>query len=155
MNKNKTLAQKLLNWRNENRTSVIGHDFLTPDELAEALRLRWVESEMTESRHISNASAKLEEMGEASQSVDVGDTVTIGEDGQSYTATVSAIGDDGVRLSFGDRKPRNIDKVYRHDELRPVATPDVATPQGSKPVDSNPDPKNQHRVFAISRGFMR
>lgn len=150
----RTIARKLFEWRDQNLTSTIPNDLLTPDELAEAIRLRWVESEIAEHRHITTYQARLEEMGDASKSLAQGDTVTIGEDGESFQATVSEVTPAGIKLSFKDKAPKNSGRLYQKTELNPVATPKVSiSNQRNEPV--NPvDDRGRHDMFRVARGFM-
>jgi len=150
MNTIKSAARKLLNWRESTTTLFIPADLLNAEELAESLQRRWVCFDEAGYQCMSNNAAQLEDM--ATSSLGVGDTVTVGEDGQTYTGTVQAVDGRGVKLTFGDRKPRNVNKTYRPDEVKQVATPDVKTPAGSKPTQPTGQPNSP---FTVASRFAR
>ena len=133
---------------------IVPQDLLTSDLLQEAMRLRWIEaeSEIGGYRHITNNLAKLEEMEQAADDVGVGDTVIVGEAGQSYTGTVKSIDRDGIRLAFGDKKPP-VERPYQRTEVKQVARPKVEVPQGQSPVNPEDD-RGRHEMFRYATGMM-
>lgn len=159
----KRIATKLLEYRVRNVSTFIPNDLLDPDELAEAIRLRWIENpfEMGGQRHISHQLGKVEEMEAARNELGQGDTVTVGEDGESYTGTIHSIDKDGVRVSFGagpdsagnikrtPKKAANGLALYRPEELQRVAQPKTIIPQGQQAVD-----QRGHQMFSYAQKMM-
>jgi len=158
----KQIATKLLEHRVVNFSSFIPAGLLEPDELAEAIRLRWVEgTPETDGRlHVTHQLGKIEEMENSRDELGQGDTVTVGEDGESYTGTVHSIDKDGVRVSFGTgtdtagnvkktpKKAQGGVALYRPEELQRVAQPKFVAPPGQQATD------RQHQMFGYARQMM-
>jgi hypothetical protein len=147
------LARKLLKWRSERCSTAVPDDLLSPDELQEAIRLRWVECELEEHRHITTYLGRLEEMEVAAKDIAVGDTVTVAEGGQSYTGTVRSVDPEGIRMTFGEKRPPNIDKVYKREEVNPVARPKVQLARDQEPAQP-PGNDARHNMFRLATGMM-
>ena len=88
-----------------------------PDGLAEALRRRWLVGDENGLR-VSQDMAVLEVITSQAEQLQVGDPVTVAEDGKTYTGVVKACAADGkVTVSFGNEKPRT-DRPYTKEEVR-------------------------------------
>lgn len=158
----KKIATKLLEFRVRNVSMFIPAGLLEADEMAEALRLRWIEGTAeTDGRiHVTHQLGKIDEMEAERDAFGQGDTVTVGEDGESYTGTVKSIDRDGVRVSFGNGADSagNVKKtpkkavggvgLYRPEELQRIAQPKFTAPAGQQAID------RQHQVFSTAQKFM-
>ena len=148
----RSAAIKIINWRNEQRNPTIPHSLLVGEELREALRLRWI-VDHEGFRYITNEQAKIEEMDAQAKQLAVGDSVTAAQDGQPFTGVVKYVGPDGVKISWGDKKPRDPEKLYNHNEVNTVAKAAPNIPQGSKPVNPDED-SGRHGMFSLARNVM-
>lgn len=103
---------------------------LGPDGFSEALNRRWLIPDIT-SGHLSISEHQgvideLRALAEQAQ-YQVGDSVMVVSNGQTYAATVKAIRPDGsYELSYPDgAQPSESRENYKQDEIRPVARPDI------------------------------
>lgn len=116
---------------------------LGPDGFQEALNRRWLiqDSENCSMRvtHIEAFIEQMRELAEADIGIpgndpdpEVGDSVVIASDGQTYQATVKAKDGDGYQLSFPPGKsPTRTSPTYKKAELKRYAEPEKTVPPGS------------------------
>ena len=118
------IASAIINRRNLSPVVMQGtiQDMLGPDGFTEALRLRWLDVNTEDGMiHLTNSQQKLDEMRAIvdDENAQVGDAVTVAEEGQAFQGTVQRVNPDGsVTLTFGDKKPKAPKPMYRKDEIR-------------------------------------
>lgn len=116
---------------------------LGPDGFQEALNRRWLIQDSENScMRVTDIEAFIEQMQDLSEAEvgapgddpdpEVGDSVFIASDGQTYQATVKAREGDGYQLSFPPGKaPNRTSPTYKKAELRRYAEPEKNVPPGS------------------------
>lgn len=128
MKTRRQIAATVLNRRNQISPFVMSSEMqesLGPDGFAEAMRLGWLRPDMESGGiHVSNLHQRIQEMREAvdSEKPEIGDDVTIAEQGQSYTGKVAKVNPDGsYGLTFDPaRKPPATKESYTTTEFQIV-----------------------------------
>ena len=127
---------------------------LGPDGFQEALNKRWLIQDSENScMRITPLEAFIQQMKDIveadigrpgdDQDPDIGDSVFVAADGQTYQATIQAKDGDSYRLSFVPGKaPSRVNPTYKKNELKRYAEPQKNVPTGSVPAKETPPSSN-------------